>query len=197
MNIPKPYFKNVPNYGDLDMEQIIVEYLYPLLSVLKDHQNNRYVCMCFDTRGSQQWLIAPISTDNLVKLLNDKITLDYPFKKCKSKVIFAERNYETKLETFKLFSPESIPQEYLPEENEYLESEDDEWEEYINEIKSNEKLIKDNNILKESISIHIKKDLVRFTISDSDLSHWINCDNYKERTLLYKTKKQVECLCFA
>ncbi len=60
MRIPSLYFENTPLYGDLYMEEILVDYDYPLLMVLQDVSERRYLCMCFDTRGSQQWLITPI-----------------------------------------------------------------------------------------------------------------------------------------
>ena len=37
------YFKATPQYGDLWMEQILVEYVYPILSVLVDENNERYL----------------------------------------------------------------------------------------------------------------------------------------------------------
>lgn len=45
MAIPSPYFKSVPDIGDLEMEQIIVDYAYPLLSVLRDKFGMRYLCV--------------------------------------------------------------------------------------------------------------------------------------------------------
>lgn len=134
MKIPNPYFKNVLNYGNLCMEQVIVEYDYPLLSILVDNKNNRYLSMCFDTRGSQQWLIAPISTENLIRLLTNRITLDAPYKKARSNIIYAVRNYETKVETFSELQPLDIPDENLPVAGEYLDSEENEWEEYIGQL---------------------------------------------------------------
>lgn len=136
MNIPNPYFKDVPQYGDLVMEQIIVEYNYPLLSVLKDNANKRYLCMCFDTRGSQQWIIVPISDSNLIKLLTDRITLEFPFRKSESTAILAVRNYETKRESFQKILPKDIPDEDLPMPGEFLEAEEGEWNEYIATINS-------------------------------------------------------------
>lgn len=138
MKIPEPYFKDVPVYGDLKMEQVIVEYVYPLLSVLKDRRENRYLCMCFDTRGAQQWLAAPISKDKLICLLRDRITLDSPFKSCKKKVIFAVRNYETKTDSFQLLKAGEIPAENLPAPGEYLEAEEGEWDSYIETLNDEE-----------------------------------------------------------
>ena len=126
MKIPAPYFSGTPSFGDLTMERIIVEYVYPLLSVLKDEKNNRYLCMCFDTRQSQKWLVAPITTKNLIRLLKDEITLDYPFKNSDSIVLYAIHDYETREDSFKELHSSEIPPEYLPAPGEYLEEEDDE-----------------------------------------------------------------------
>lgn len=140
MKIPKPYFKDVPVYGDLIMEQVIVEYVYPLLSVLKDRKGGRYLCMCFDTRGAQRWLAAPISNGDLIRLLKDRIPLDSPFKKCGRDVIFAVRNYGTKTDSFQLFKAWEIPQENLPAPGEYLEAEEGEWDSYIRALNDEEEL---------------------------------------------------------
>ena len=134
MKIPEPYFQNVPKYGNLSVEQVLVEYVYPLLSVLKDSAGNRYLCMCFDTRGTQQWLIAPISPSNLIKLLTNRLTLKDSFVKDTETVVYAFRNYETKTDSFLPMAAEKVPQEYLPEAGEYLDAEPDEWEAYIERI---------------------------------------------------------------
>ncbi len=135
MRIPDPYFENILNYGDLRMEQILVEYDYPLLSVLVDRAKNRYLSMCFDTRGSQQWLIAPISSEMLIKLLTNRIALDVPYRESQACVIYAVRNYETKAETFCEMRPLDIPDEDLPAKGEYLDAEEDEWETYIEQLR--------------------------------------------------------------
>ena len=135
MRIPNPYFENVLGYGDLCMEQIIVEYDYPLLSVLTDNEKNRYLSMCFDTRGAQQWLIAPISNENLIALLTNRITLEAPYKSSQANIIHAVRDYETKLETFNELQPSDIPKENLPIEGEYLDAEENEWEAYIEQLR--------------------------------------------------------------
>lgn len=133
MRIPDPYFEGVPCYGDLRMEEIIVDYVYPLLSVLKDSKSNRYLCMCFDTRGAQQWLITPISSVDLIKLLKNLITLSMPFE-TPGKKILATRDYEKRIDSFSVLNAKEIPRENLPAAGEYLDSEDDEWKEYIERI---------------------------------------------------------------
>lgn len=134
MRIPNPYFENVPKVGNLRMEQIVVDYDYPLLSVLTDEKQSRYLSMCFDTRGSQQWLITPISNESLIQLLTNRIPLDAPYRESPTNVIHAVRNYETKTETFYELRPADIPDENLPAKGEYLDAEDDEWKEYIERL---------------------------------------------------------------
>ena len=119
----------------LSMEQIIVEYVYPLLSVLKDEHGNRYLCICFDTRGAQQWIITPISTKNLIKLLKNKLTLSAPFESGDTPKVLAVRNYEEKKDCFNLLNASQIPEENLPVKGEFLDAEDDEWNAYIECIK--------------------------------------------------------------
>lgn len=134
MRISDPYFENVPCYGDLSMEQIIVDYVYPLLSVLKDKQGNRYLCICFDTRGAQQWIITPISNSDLIKLLKNKLTLSAPFESADTTKIHVVRDYEEKKESFNLLAASEIPEENLPVKGEFLDAEADEWNEYIERI---------------------------------------------------------------
>lgn len=131
MKIPDPYFENVLGHGDLHMEQVIVEYDYPLLSVLIDDKENRYVSICYSVMDAQRWIIAPISVPDLIGLLTNTITLDAPYKKCDTDVILALRDYKTKKETFRKIDPASIPEECLPETGEYLDAEENEWSSYV------------------------------------------------------------------
>lgn len=136
MRIPNPYFKDVPIYGDLVLEEILVQYTYPILSVLKDKKNNRFLCMCYDTRGSQQWLITCISKSKLVDILTNKLTLSTPFKDGSTKKIHAVYSYGNKKDSFYEINSNEIPMENLPIDGEFLDAEDSEWEEYILKLKS-------------------------------------------------------------
>lgn len=138
MRIPDPYFEKVPQYGNLQMEQILVEYVYPLLSVLKGENGNRYLCLCYDTRGAQQWIITPILNEDLVELLQNKLTLSAPFEKSNLQKVHVVRNYENGLETFELLDANEVPEEDLPKKGEFLDSEDHEWDEYIERIISSD-----------------------------------------------------------
>ena len=134
MAIPDPYFRDVPDCGDLRLERVLEDYDYPLLSVLRDHNGNRYLCLCFDTRGAQQWLIAPISATTLAALLRNEVPLDFPYTTAKEKVVHAVLDYRTREETFRLMEARDIPREYLPAPGGYLDAGPGEWTEYIAEL---------------------------------------------------------------
>lgn len=131
MPIPNPYFKNVPGFGDLKMEQVIVDYVYPLLSVLRNESGRRFLCMCFDTRGAQKWLVTPISTQVLSALLKNEVTLSSPFEDPHTLKMRIVMNYDTRHELFQMLSAKQIPTEELPEPGEYLDADPGEWAEYI------------------------------------------------------------------
>lgn len=134
MAIPDPYFKNVPGVGDLKMEQVIVDYAYPLLSVLQDKFGMRYLCMCFDTRGAQQWLITSIPNVVLAALLENKVTLSSPFENPGTEKIKVIMDYHTREETFQRLRADQIQREELPDAGEYLDAEPGEWAAYIGRL---------------------------------------------------------------
>lgn len=187
MRIPNPYFENVPCYGDLKMEQIIVDYVYPLLFVLKDKLGNRYLCICFDTRGKQQWIATPISVNDLIDILTNKLTLSKPFEDANSKKIYAVRNYETKIDSFKIVNAFDISPDNIPEKGEYLESEDGEWDEYIQTISADidagyiatlKKVF--NARIEPKFTIRLpNKSFVRS--SNGELIDWKDCEHMNER----------------
>lgn len=118
------YFKNVPGYGDLYMDRIILDYDYPLLSVLTDRNGGTYLCICYDTRGRQRWIAVPAGPDVVRKLETDRIDLRTPFTDTdtdKDKdVILAEMDYGTREISFRAVRPDGIPDEVLPAPGETL-----------------------------------------------------------------------------
>ena len=132
MSIPRPYFKDVPGIGDLSVERILEEYDYALLFVLKDKDGKRYVCTCFDTRKCQRWLLAPISDENLVRLLRNGIQIRDTFLSDTS-AYYVRMDYKTREDTYKMAKTCDIPRDWLPDEG-YLDAPPHEWDDYIREI---------------------------------------------------------------
>lgn len=125
-NLPDPYFTNIPTIGNLSMDWVLVEYDYILLSVLKDTHDNKYLCVCYDTRGSQQWLITPVSIKHLMELFLNKRDVASVFKNRTTKIM-ATLDYETRQETFELVEPDLVPAEAYPEDGIYLDATEADW----------------------------------------------------------------------
>ena len=125
------YFKDVPIYGDLEIDYIVVEDTYPVLFVLKNGKNDRFICVCCEVRDEQRWIINSITCEDLIKLLTDKITLADVFKINDFVKIVAIRNYSTKIETYYSTPPKSLDERDLPMPGVYLEAEPGEHNQYI------------------------------------------------------------------
>lgn len=132
--LPNPFFRNVPEYGDLYVEEIIVDYVYPILSVLVDKDGHRYLCLCYDTRGAQRWIVTPISNKKLVALLKNEITLAKPFLLPISRIVEVKMDYKTQQEEFVMRASDEVSRKNIPAEGEYLDPEPDEWEMYIERL---------------------------------------------------------------
>lgn len=131
MIIPDPYFKDVPGIGNLSMEEILEEYDYPLLSVLKDLSGARYLCMCYDTRGAQHWAVVKISASHLIQLLSNHLELADAFLNCGQKTVFIRMDYKSREETYHFYDPKNVPLDCIPEKGEFLDAEPGDWDEYI------------------------------------------------------------------
>ena len=143
MKSKEPYFKNVPYLDDLYMEFIIFEYECPILFVCKNKEDRLYICVCYDIRESQQWIVAPIDQEILIQLLTNQIAIRDAFALYRSeekrylinwKKVNGEGKYSCRSIMFS-----DIPDEILPVANETIEAEDDEYAEFIEVLRRREK----------------------------------------------------------
>lgn len=135
MTIPEPYFKDVPGIGNLSIENVLEEYDYPLLSVLKGSSIARYLCMCYDTRGAQHWAVAKISVSHLIQLLSNHLQLADAFLECGENIVFIQMDYQSREETYRFYDPKNIPLDCIPEKGEFLDAEPGDWDKYIELLK--------------------------------------------------------------
>lgn len=169
------YFKATPQYGDLWMEQILVEYVYPILSVLANENNERYLCLCYNTIGRQSWLVVPISKQKLIALLKNQITIRDSISSGVSQVMLVERCYETGLESARMGQIAELPEDVLPEAGEYMDAEPSEWDEYISRLeRENEASITYSfSLLTEQricrLTLAPKRESVRYICKSSDM----------------------------
>jgi hypothetical protein len=113
------------------MEQIIIDYDYPLLFILKNAIGERFLCMCYNTRGAQQWIVTPISKSQISDFLQNKISLREPFEDSSTTKIYATHDYRTQEDSFKCVESHDILSDDLPAKGEYLDSEENEWDDYL------------------------------------------------------------------
>lgn len=168
MNIPSPYFKDVPGIGDLELDEIIVDYDYPLLSVLTSERAKHFLCMCYDVSDAQRWIITPVFVAQLKALLRNEITLDAPFKAPDSLKILAEWRSDTKKDTYRQISAEEIPERCLPIAGEYLEAEPDEWNDYIAQLDKRQYASAETEFDKSQIVISILNPSIRTRYAQTD-----------------------------
>lgn len=136
MRIPSPYFENIPIIGDLIMDYIIFEYDYPLLFICKTKDEEYYLGDCCDTYKEQRWLLAPISIEDIQKLLRNKITIREAFENAAGLCCVATWSTGDLHEKYKLIGANEFELEDLPEEGAYIDAEDNEHEDYIHRIEN-------------------------------------------------------------
>ncbi len=131
VKIPKPYFHNVPDIGDLNFEYCLYEYIVPVLFICKDKHENFYLCSCCDILSEQKWLIVPVDIEELFNLFENKITLRKIFEKRQSlgyTAVWKEDWTEEKINKVDSFDEQDLP------EDDYLDIEEDEYKEFKNRI---------------------------------------------------------------
>ena len=74
MYIPRPYFENIPQIGDLTLDYIFIENGYPILFTCCKEEK-LYLCLCRTIYEEQKWIISEISYDILTQLIRNELTL--------------------------------------------------------------------------------------------------------------------------
>ena len=163
MKIPKPYFRNIPLIGDLDVDFIIFQADYPVLFTCKDICDNIYLCVCCEVREQQRWIVSPIKSSTIVGMLENKITLYDAFKFGNGKRYIITWEFESKVEDVKVVDFSDIDLLDLPVQGEYFEAEEHEFDDYIEKLEQSESLCK-NSIISEQTIEYIMSSQKRKTV---------------------------------
>lgn len=137
MNIPNPYFQDVPNIGNLKLEYYFYFLSRPVLFVCTDKNKNidgsenYYLCSCYEMTEKLGWLIAGISKKLLLDMINNKISLRDTFNQCPKKYV-ATFNAGDKSE--KIVEVNEFDEDILPVINTYLDREGNEYNDFISEL---------------------------------------------------------------
>lgn len=134
MYIPNPYFKDVPNMGNLEMDYIFFENGYPVLFTCKNDER-MFLCVCRTIIDEQKWVIAEIGLNTLVELMENKISIRDAFKKDNINACIVHWTKNNPIEKYDVVVPEKISDGDLPEEDIFLDDYEESIE-YLTEIKN-------------------------------------------------------------
>ncbi len=126
-----PFFTAVPDVGDLNLEEIIVDDICPIFFTLISEKGQRYISVCCELYEEQRWVVAPISSAGLIELLTNKLSMkDAFFTQNNEECIIAHWSKDNPVLRYEKAAPDELPEQDLPLD-EMLEAEDDEFAEYI------------------------------------------------------------------
>lgn len=117
------YFKNVPQYGDLEIEKVL--FLFdniPMIFVYRDDKKRYFLCQCVDVIDKFSWMITPVQKRLLISMVEDEISVLSAFKDSGYDIILAD---EVKNEIgYRKIPFKNIPLDELPDLDEKLENPD-------------------------------------------------------------------------
>ena len=130
-------------------DQILLDYIYPVLFTCIDDFDNMYLSVCYDAEVSKTcWLLAKVSPDQVISLLENRVTIRELFE-CKDlwyicKYANSSEKYVEKIKDYKNFD-----QDAFPAKGEYMDAEEDEFLEEIELFR--------NRISSESYNLNFQK----------------------------------------
>lgn len=189
----KIYFENTPKYGDLYIDYIFHYDDQPILFSLKDEFSNLYLCVCYELREYQKWFIAKVDFNDLKQMNDNKKTVLELFLKNNS-LLQAQRKSFTKIINYAFETTKEIDQDLLPEKGFYLETDNEEQEEF-NEFYAKE--IQEagcySYIIKEKFAqpVHIRKK-IKIHLSKRNLLEKDACtyNYFFNNTLINSSKRK-------
>lgn len=137
MYIPNPYFKNIPQMGDLILDYIFLENGYPVLFTCKNKKNNNlYLCVCRTVIGKQKWTISEISVKTLDDMINNRITIHDAFKTDKKYSCIAIWSKDSLAEDYTVIKSSKLLDFNLPDNDVYLDDDDQGTVSYLQNVKN-------------------------------------------------------------
>ena len=131
----KPYFKNIPQWGNLYLDYIFHYDDLPILFSLRDKKGGFYLCVCYELYVSQKWFITKTDFKNLKNMNDNQITVRDLFLK-NSYIVEAIKKQELK-DNYQFLESNSIDFELLPEKDFVLETDEEEqtkFNEYYHDL---------------------------------------------------------------
>jgi hypothetical protein len=130
-------FRKIPNFEKVILDTILFESKYPVLFTCKNRKDI-YLFICYFVNSEKiEWIGTRTTYDNLIELLENKITIrDAFFNVTNNKIMVG---YDGKEVRYELKKSSEISEDILPTVGEYMDAEEGEYEEEIAEFKKRNK----------------------------------------------------------
>lgn len=126
----RKYFTNIVGDLQLTIEYIFIEYERPILFLCKEElSEDKYLCLCYECRRVQKWIIAKVDEDIIYKMVYGENSVRQTFLGGKEWILVEYDGTEEK--SRKVSAKELLSKtEILPDEDVNLD--EDERDEYLN-----------------------------------------------------------------
>ena len=122
-------FRNIPDVHNIVLDTILFESKYPVMFTCKNEKDIYLFICCFVTADKAEWIGTKTTYDNLIELLENKITIRAAFLNITENKIIID--YDGKNVDYRVEKSCDIPENLLPTVGEYMDAEDDEYAEEI------------------------------------------------------------------
>lgn len=132
-------FRKIPDFQKVILDTILFESKYPVLFTCKNGKDI-YLFICYLVNSEKiKWIGTRTTYDNLIDLLENKITIRAAFLNVTNNKIMI--GYDGKEVEYELIKSSEIPDKILPTVGEYIDAEEGEYEEEIAEFQKRNKNI--------------------------------------------------------
>lgn len=122
-------FRSIPIFKNIVLDTVLFESKYPLIFTCKNGNDvYLFICCCVNA-DKVEWIGTKTTYENLIELLENKITIRNAFLNIADEKVVIEYNGQ-KVE-YKLVQSCNIQSNLLPAAGEYIDADDDEYAEEI------------------------------------------------------------------
>lgn len=122
-------FRKIPDFCNIVLDTILFESKYPVMFTCKNKSDLYLFICCLVNAEKVEWIGTMTTYDNLIELLENKITIRDSFLNvAENKIIIS---YNGKEVDYKIVKGSDVPDNLLPTAGEYMEAEEGEYEEEI------------------------------------------------------------------
>lgn len=122
-------FRSIPDFSNIVLDIILFENKYPVMFTCKNERDVYLFICCLMTADKVEWIGTKTTYDNLIELLENKITIRDAFLNITENKIIID--YNGKNVDYRVEKSGNIPESLLPTSGEYMDAEDDEYAEEI------------------------------------------------------------------